>query len=406
MTTDLQSLYDQGDYDTLISTLRERLADDPRTLTDPAAKAWIGRRWRDLFLREAVKDDDAVARATKSRLPSLPGRSAPDPRKAVALRFLKDITAEDYETELPEPQYDRIENTTMVLCPGLLTGLLHPGAHAFSDEAPIVQEERGWPIIRADLHPMRGGDANEEDILAALDRGEGFDAAVQPIEDPVPPAGKVILLGYSKGGPDILHFLVDHPEYKDRIAAVYSWAGANGGSYTANDIYGYVKDLDLQSSTDRLHAVMSMTNPMVGELTGLRRVDEYDVVTAFRDLTTDYREAFNKAHNDEIDALNIPFFTVAGSTTPLEVPNFQFLDTVKMTKFDANNDMQLTQKQASLFFPMATSLGMLHGTHWDIAYAPFPRRMRAMSPNLDHPFPKKAALVANWELLAELGLID
>ena len=35
-----------------------------------------------------------------------------------------------------------------------------------------------------------------------------------------------------------------------------------------------------------------------------------------------------------------------------------------------------------------------------------PAQMRAASPNLDHPFPKKAALIANWELLAELGVID
>jgi hypothetical protein len=404
--SDLKSLFESGDYDNLIGAVRERLAEDPRGVTDPTVKQWIGRRWRDLFLKEAVKDEQAVSIATKSRLPSRLSRKELDVREAVALRFLKDITAEDYQVELPEPQYDRIENTTMILCPGLLTGLLHPGAHAFSEEAPMVVEERGWPIFRADLHPLRGGEANEEDLIAALDRGEGYDAAVQPIENPVPPEGKVILLGYSKGAPDIQHFLVDHPEYADRISAVFSWAGANGGSYTANDIYEAVKDLDVQSATDRLHAVLAMSNPMVSEVTGLRRVDEYDVVTAFRDLSTDFREAFNAANSDTLDGLNIPFFTVSGSTTPMEVPNFQFLDTVKMTKFDANNDMQLTQRQASLDFPMATRLGMLHGTHWDIAYAPFPRRMRAVSPNLDHPFPKKAALIANWELLAELGIID
>jgi hypothetical protein len=32
--------------------------------------------------------------------------------------------------------------------------------------------------------------------------------------------------------------------------------------------------------------------------------------------------------------------------------------------------------------------------------------MRAASPNLDHWWPRYAALVACWELLAELGLID
>jgi hypothetical protein len=49
---------------------------------------------------------------------------------------------------------------------------------------------------------------------------------------------------------------------------------------------------------------------------------------------------------------------------------------------------------------------MAHAHHWDIAYDAFPPAMRAMSPNLEHRWPRYAALIANWELLAELGLID
>ena len=78
-----------------------------------------------------------------------------------------------------------------------------------------------------------------------------------------------------------------------------------------------------------------------------------------------------------------------------------------MTQFDVNNDIQLTQAQARMdSVPTATHVAMLHGHHWDIAYAPFPRHMRAVSPNLDHPFPRRAALLACWQQLAELGLID
>lgn len=135
-------------------------------------------------------------------------------------------------------------------------------------------------------------------------------------------------------------------------------------------------------------------------------MDEYDVIGAFHDLQTTTSEQYIADHAAYLDDLGIPFFSVAGATTPMEVPNFQFADTVRMTKYDANNDMQLTQKQASLPIAMSTRVAMLHGHHWDIAYAPFPAQMRAASPNLDHPFPKKAALIANWELLAEIGVID
>jgi hypothetical protein len=55
---------------------------------------------------------------------------------------------------------------------------------------------------------------------------------------------------------------------------------------------------------------------------------------------------------------------------------------------------------------MSTHLAVLHGHHWDIAYPPFPRQMQLLSPNLDNPFPKRAALVAMWQLTGELGLVE
>jgi pimeloyl-ACP methyl ester carboxylesterase len=289
--------------------------------------------------------------------------------------------------------------------PRLAVGHLHPGAHAFVDEAPALFEERGWRTLRADIHPFRGCEANEADIIAAMDRGEGFEADLTPVTEPDPP-DKVFLVGYSKGGPDVLSFLVHHPEYADRIAGVYTWAGAMSGSYSADSIYEQIKDLDTQNISDNLDVFLKMLNPGIVEVTGLRRVDEYDIKQAFYDLQTSVREEFNAKNSELLNDLGVPFFHISGATTPLEVPNFQFADTVRMTRFDANNDMQLTQAQAKMDIPIASHVAMLHGHHWDVAYAPFPARMRAMSPNLDHPFPRKAALAASWLQLAELGLID
>ena len=129
------------------------------------------------------------------------------------------------------------------------------------------------------------------------------------------------------------------------------------------------------------------------------------MVGAFDDLRTSTREGFLADNGAALDALGIPFFTLSGSTTPFEVPNFQFSDTVTLTKYDANNDMQLTQRQAALDLEMSTHLATVHAHPWDLAYAPFPGRLRALSPTLDHPFPRQAALAATWLLLAEVGLI-
>jgi pimeloyl-ACP methyl ester carboxylesterase len=54
---------------------------------------------------------------------------------------------------------------------------------------------------------------------------------------------RIVLIGYSKGAPDILEALVTYPETHSRVAAVVSAAGAVGGSPLAND--AQQKDLDL-----------------------------------------------------------------------------------------------------------------------------------------------------------------
>ena len=406
----LQSDLEAGHYDDVIVESREWIAADPSTaFADASMKRWMSMRWKDLFLREAAQDEAAVRTAEKriSLANPLSPRLRKDTRtdrQKIADRFLKDVAAPDWQTELPDPDVT-IDNATLVLCPGLLSGILHPGAHAFVEDAPVLQQERGWKTLRADLHPFRGCEANEVDLKAALDRGEGFNADLSPIDDPEPP-GDVWLIGYSKGGPDVLTFLVDNPEYADRVKGVFTWAGAMSGSYSADAIYQQIKDMDTQTISDQLDRFLQMLSPGLVEKSGLRRVDEYDIKQAFYDLQTTVREDFNRENSDFLSELGVPFFSLTGSTTPLEAPSFQFADTVKMSQFDANNDMQLTQKQATMDIPIATHLAMLHGHHWDIAYSPFPARMQAMSPNLDHPFPRKAALAASWQFLAELGLID
>jgi hypothetical protein len=52
-----------------------------------------------------------------------------------------------------------------------------------------------------------------------------------------------VLIGYSKGAPDILEAVVAYPEIRRRVAAVVSAAGAIGGSALANDAEQYQADL-------------------------------------------------------------------------------------------------------------------------------------------------------------------
>jgi dienelactone hydrolase len=56
-------------------------------------------------------------------------------------------------------------------------------------------------------------------------------------------AASLVLIGYSKGAPDILEAVVAYPEIRGRVAAVVSAAGAVGGSPLANDAEQYQADL-------------------------------------------------------------------------------------------------------------------------------------------------------------------
>ncbi|MGK0290699.1 MAG: hypothetical protein ACI86H_002158 [bacterium] len=138
----------------------------------------------------------------------------------------------------------------------------------------------------------------------------------------------------------------------------------------------------------------------------MRRLEEFDVKGAIRDLTTWKREEFIEENKETLDSLGIPFFNITGATTALEVPYFQMKDYIDLAKYDGNNDMQLTQAQAKLPISMATDLAMLHGHHWDLSYGPFPRSQRLLSPNLDHAFPRLSAMITIFKFAAELGLID
>jgi pimeloyl-ACP methyl ester carboxylesterase len=66
--------------------------------------------------------------------------------------------------------------------------------------------------------------------------------AVMTMPPPDGPA-RLVLIGYSKGAPDILEAVVAYPEIRSRVAAVVSAAGAVGGSPLANDAQQYQADL-------------------------------------------------------------------------------------------------------------------------------------------------------------------
>lgn len=401
----LQELLDRKDFTAAIVEARRLAGKDRRNFQEASLKTWCGLRFRNLFLSEAVKDPVAVEAATGGSFFGLGTDRRPE-RQRIAERFVKGEGPDEWELEFPAANNAVLNKTTILFCPGMLNGMLP--VRAFQEALPAAEQMYGWKILRADLHPLRGCEANVEDFVAAMNEGRGLAANTSLISaEKAKPPGDVIIISYSKGTPDVLTALIAHPELRKRVRCIFNWAGATGGSYLANDIYESLKDLPVDVAEKRLDGILKMVSPVIStDVESLRRVAEMDLKTCIHDMTTEHRKAFLKEHGETLNKMGIPFFNITGATTAMEVPYFQIQGVNQLNRYDANNDMQVTQDQAKIKMPMATDLAMMRGHHWDLSYSPFPKSMRFGSPHLDHPFPKQAALVAMINLAAELGLID
>jgi hypothetical protein len=388
------------------------IATNPRAFTEPEVKEWCSRRWRQLFTTAAAADPAAVSAASE-RI-GIPGtdlsiRTRRDRREArhrIAEWFLRHPEESDWSEDAPAPP-EPGGAPTLVLCPGLINTMLP--VRAFAAAFPALTAA-GWKVLAADAHPMRSCSANVADLVAAIERGEGYGPDYKRIgPGEGEPPGDVILVGYSKGTADALTMLVERPALAKRVKALYCWGGAVGGSYLADDIYDAIKDIEvpLGAVSDPLRAALRTLFPLVRVEGVTERLDEYDVKGALRDLTTTERARFIDEHAEAIDALDMPIFNLTAATSALEVPYFQmqgYLQIRNHPEGDPENDMQLTQAQARMTTPMATDLAVLRAHHWDISYDAFPIHLRMGSANLDHRFPREAALTAILQLSAELGL--
>jgi pimeloyl-ACP methyl ester carboxylesterase len=83
----------------------------------------------------------------------------------------------------------------------------------------------GYDVITIDVDALSSSSTNARQIRDAI-------IAMEP--DGEKP--RLVLIGYSKGAPDILEAVVSYPEIRGRIAAVVSVAGAVGGSPVADEV--------------------------------------------------------------------------------------------------------------------------------------------------------------------------
>ena len=156
------------------------------------------------------------------------GRQLPDDRPcdAALWRLAEEPAPSGRPVDLGSPRL----NLQVLVVPGLFNDCLDPMVSVFSDALAHL-ETIGFKTGRIPVEGRSGCARN-----ASLIRDYLLSAALEPGE-------KALLVGYSKGTPDIIEALVAYPEIRPRVAAVVSVAGAVGGSPLADELADFYQSI-------------------------------------------------------------------------------------------------------------------------------------------------------------------
>ena len=160
----------------------------------------------------------------------------------------------------------------------------------------------------------------------------------------LPPEAKdnpIVMVGYSKGAPDILEAIVNYPEVRERVVAVISAAGAIGGSPLANT--ADQKDLNLM-----LHFPGSACSEGDGG--------------ALESLRPATRRAWLASNPLPPEVAYYSLVTFPHPDRMSSVLNGSYR---KLSKVDARNDSQVIYYDQMI--PGSTLLGFVNADHWAIA---------------------------------------
>jgi hypothetical protein len=152
---------------------------------------------------------------------------------------------------------------------------------------------------------------------------------------------RLVLIGYSKGAPDILQAVVDYPEIRGRVAAVVSAAGVIGGSPLANSAK--------QSQVDLLRFWPGAK---------CREGDEQ----AVNSLRPGVRRAW-LAHNPLPQ--DFPYYSVVTYPDPARISAVLRTSYHKLGKIDARNDSQMIFYDEVI--PRSTLTAYVNCDHWALA---------------------------------------
>ena len=223
----------------------------------------------------------------------------------------------------------------------------------------------GFDMVPIDVDALSGTATNARQIRDAV--------MAQPMEPGEP---RLVLIGYSKGTPDILEAVVAYEEIRDRIAAIVSVAGVVGGSPLANDAK--------QEQADLLrHWPKAECEPGDGQ--------------GVESLRPDVRKTWLAA-NALPHAVRL--YSVVTLPDPGLISRAVRSGYKKLAKIDSRNDSQMIYSDQ--FVPDSTLLGFLNADHWAVV-VPINRAHPAIAKSLvnHNDYPREALLEAVLRFVEE-----
>jgi len=187
---------------------------------------------------------------------------------------------------------------------------------------------------------------------------------------------RVVLLGYSKGVPDILEAVATYPELATRIAAVVGVAGAVGGSPLANDA---------SQGQANLLAKLPGSDCDTGDEGGVES------------LKTSVRKDWLATHS--LPA-SIRFYSLITYPAPEQISRGLRSSYKKLSQVDSRNDSQVIFYDQLI--PSSVIMGFVNADHWAIA-VPVDRLGAFFSSTMidKNAFPREVLLEAIFRFVEE-----
>ena len=214
----------------------------------------------------------------------------------------------------------------VLIVPGVMNSCA-ASTPAYREGQTYLREKFGLSVELLAV-PNESAETNAEEIAEWLEAQARVDAR------------KFIVIGYSKGAPDLQTMLALHPRAAERVAAFVSVAGAIGGSPIADT---------MPALADRWTSMMNL-----GTCRG-------NMSEAFKSLRRDVRQAFLRQH----PRVPVPSYSIT-ATSSLENTSRMLRQTWELiAAYDRRQDGQLTKADALV--PGGIFMGTVFADHFAVA---------------------------------------